>query len=96
MKIHPLQNFILVKRSESERTGSAEIYIAGSATGNYDFGTVIAASSGTQLKNGNLRPLEVRTGDKIMFGKSIGQPVKVDEAELLIMREDDIAAVIEA
>jgi chaperonin GroES len=96
MRIQPLHNFVLVKRLESERKNIADVLVAGFAIEKTNQGTVIAASAGTKLKNGSLRPLDVKIGDNILFGKHVGQQVKVDDDEFLIMREDEIVAVLEA
>ena len=93
LKINPLQHFVLVKRLESKRKGFCVPNFAPEKSAR---GTVIAASSGAQLKNCNSELLEVKTGDRILFDKSVGQSVKVDGADFLIMRDDEIAAVIEA
>lgn len=95
MKIHPLHNFVLVRRLESEHKTEAGVLIPDAATENSDQGSVIAASAGTKLKDGNLRPLEVKVGDRVLFGKFVGQPVKIDGEEHLIMREDEIIGVVE-
>lgn len=96
MKIQPLHNFVLVRRLESEFKTIAGVLIPDSVKEKANLGTVIAASAGTKLKNGGMRALEVKIGDSILFGKHAGQPVKIDEDELLIMREDEIIAVLEA
>lgn len=95
MRIYPLHNFLLVKRLESEHKTSAGILIPDAATERSDQGQVIAASAGKKLQDGKLRPLDVKIGDRVLFDKYAGQPVKVDGDELLVMREVDIIAVIE-
>jgi chaperonin GroES len=95
MKLLPLHNFVLVKRLEAVDNSVSGIIIPDMAIEKTDRGEVIAASAGKRLRNGNLHPLEVRVGDRVLFGKRAGQPVIIDGDELLIMREDDIFAVLE-
>jgi chaperonin GroES len=95
MKIRPLHDRILVKRLEEERTSKGGIIIPDTATEKPIQGKVIAAGNGKILEDGTVRPLDVKVGDKILFGKYGGTEVKVDGDELLVMREDDVMAVIE-
>lgn len=95
MKLIPLHNFVLVKRLESEHQSVSGILIPDMAAKKPDQGEVIAASAGKRLHNGKLRSLEVNVGDRVLFGKQAGQPVKIDGEEHLVMREDDIIAVLE-
>lgn len=95
MKIRPLHDRILVKRMEEERTSPGGIVIPDTATEKPIKGKVIAVGNGKILESGEIRPLDVKVGDKVLFGKYSGTEVKVDGEELLVMREDDITAVIE-
>jgi chaperonin GroES len=95
MKIRPLHDRILVKRLEEERTSAGGIIIPDTATEKPIQGKVIAVGNGKILEDGSVRKLDVKVGDKVLFGKYGGTEVKVDGEELLVMREDDIMAVIE-
>ena len=96
MKIRPLHDRVIVKRMEEERISAGGIVIPDSATEKPVRGQVIAAGNGKILENGNVRPIAVKAGDKVLFGKYSGTEVKVDGEELLVMREEDILGVIEA
>jgi chaperonin GroES len=93
MKIRPLHDRVIVKRLEEERTSPGGIVIPDSATEKPSQGKVIA--TGKILEDGKVRALDVKVGDKILFGKYSGTEVKVDGDDLLVMREEDIMAVIE-
>ncbi|MET0282339.1 MAG: co-chaperone GroES [Steroidobacteraceae bacterium] len=95
MKIRPLHDRILVKRLEEERTSAGGIIIPDSATEKPIQGKVVAVGKGKILEDGTVRNLDVKVGDKILFGKYGGTEVKVDGEELLVMREEDVLAVIE-
>ena len=95
MKIRPLHDRVIVKRLEEERTSPGGIVIPDSATEKPSQGKVISAGKGKILEDGSVRPLDVKAGDKILFGKYSGTEVKVDGDDLLVMREEDIMAVIE-
>ena len=95
MNIRPLHDRLVVRRVEEERTSAGGIVIPDSATEKPDQGEIIAAGNGKILENGDVRGLDVKVGDKVLFGKYAGTAVKVDNEELLVMREDDIVAVIE-
>jgi len=95
MKIRPLHDRILVKRLEEERTTKGGIIIPDTATEKPVQGKVVAVGNGKIQEDGKVRPLDVKVGDKILFGKYGGQEVKVDGEELLVMREEDVMAVIE-
>jgi chaperonin GroES len=95
MKIRPLHDRVIVKRMEEERTSPGGIVIPDSATEKPIKGEIVAAGNGKILENGDVRALDVRVGDKVLFGKYAGTEVKVDGDELLVMKEDDIVAVIE-
>ena len=94
MKIRPLHDRVLVKRLEEERTTAGGIVIPDSATEKPSRGKVIAVGKGKILEDGSVRPLDVKTGDQVLFGKYGGTEVKIDDEELLVMREDDIMAII--
>ncbi len=96
MKVRPLHDRVIVRRMEEETTSAGGIVIPDSATEKPSQGEVIAVGKGKIADNGNVMPLDVKTGDKVLFGKYSGNEVKVDGEELLVMREDDIMAVIEA
>jgi len=95
MNIRPLHDRVIVKRMEEERTSAGGIVIPDSATEKPIKGEVLAVGNGKILDSGEQRALDVKTGDKVLFGKYSGTEVKVDGDELLVMREDDIMAVIE-
>jgi chaperonin GroES len=95
MKIRPLHDRIIVKRLEEERTSAGGIIIPDTATEKPIQGKVIAVGNGKILEDGSVRKLDVKVGDKILFGKYGGTEVKVDGDELLVMREEDVMAVIE-
>ena len=92
--LRPLRDRIIVKRVEEERTTPGGIVIPDSATEKPIRGEVLAVGNGKILENGEQLALEVKVGDKVLFGKYSGTEVKVDDEELLVMREDDIMAVI--
>ena len=96
MKIRPLHDRVIVKRMEEERTSPGGIVIPDDSTEKPIKGEVIAAGNGKILENGDIRALDVKVGDKVLFGKYAGTEVKVEGEELLVMKEDDIMAVIEA
>lgn len=96
MKIRPLHDRVVVKRVEAERKTASGIVIPDSAGEKPDQGEVIAVGNGKKLENGEVRALDVKVGDRVLFGKYSGQSVKVDGVELLVMREEDIMGVVEA
>jgi chaperonin GroES len=95
MKIRPLHDRVIIKRMEEERKSPGGIVIPDSATEKPIRGEVVAAGKGKILENGSVRALDVKVGDKVLFGKYSGTEVKVDGEDLLVMREEDIMAVIE-
>ena len=95
MNIRPLHDRVVVKRMEEERTSAGGIVIPDSATEKPSRGEVIAAGNGKVTDSGDLRALDVKAGDTVLFGKYAGTEIKVDGEEVLIMREDDILGVIE-
>ncbi|WP_124552050.1 co-chaperone GroES [Methylophilus methylotrophus] len=96
MNIRPLYDRVIVKRVEQQRTTASGIVIPDTAAEKPEQGEVIAVGSGKQLQDGGLRPLEVKVGNHILFGKYAGQTVKLNGEELLVMREEDILGVIES
>jgi chaperonin GroES len=95
LKIRPLHDRVIIKRLEEQRTSPGGIVIPDSATEKPIKGKVIAVGKGKILENGEVRPLDVKVGDHILFGKYSGTEVKVDGDDLLVMREEDVMAVIE-
>ena len=94
MKLRPLHDRLVVKRLDNERKTASGIVIPDNAAEKPDQGEVIAVGNGKILEDGKVRALDVKVGDKILFGKYSGQTVKVDGEELLVLREDDVMAVI--
>jgi chaperonin GroES len=95
MKIRPLHDRVIIRRLEEERTSPGGIVIPDTATEKPIRGKVIAVGSGRITEKGEVRPLDIKKGDTVLFGKYSGTEVKVDGEELVVMREDDIMAVIE-
>jgi chaperonin GroES len=95
MKIRPLHDRVIVKRLESETKTAGGIVIPDSAAEKPVQGKIVAVGKGKILEDGSVRPLDVKVGDKILFGKYSGTEVKVDGDELVVMREEDVMAVIE-
>ena len=95
MNIRPLHDRVVIRRMEEERTSAGGIVIPDSATEKPAQGVVVAVGKGKILENGDVRPLDVKVGDKVLFSKYGGTEVKVEGEELLVMREDDITGVIE-
>ena len=96
MKIRPLHDRIVVKRWEEEKTSPGGIVIPDTAKEKPIKGEVVAVGSGKALDNGQIRALDVKVGDKVLFGKYAGTEVKIDGTEYLMLREDDIMGVFEA
>ncbi|HKQ29457.1 MAG TPA: co-chaperone GroES [Burkholderiales bacterium] len=95
MKIRPLHDRVIVKRIEEERKSAGGIVIPDTAAEKPDQGEIVAVGKGKKDEQGKVIPLDVKVGDKILFGKYSGQTVKVKGDELLVMREEDIMGVIE-
>jgi chaperonin GroES len=94
-KIRPLHDRVIVKREEDERKSPGGIVIPDTATEKPMKGRVIAVGKGKILEGGDVRPLDVKIGDKVLFGKYSGTEVKMDGDDVLVMREEDIMAIIE-
>jgi chaperonin GroES len=95
MKIRPLHDRVVVRRLEEERKTASGIVIPDTAAEKPDQGEVIAIGNGKILEDGKTRPLDVKVGDRVLFGKYSGQTVKVKGEEFLVMREEDIMGVVE-
>ncbi len=95
MQIRPLHDRVIVKRVEEERTTAGGIVLPDSATEKPIRGKVLAVGKGKILENGDIRPLDVKVDDIVLFGKYSGTDVKVEGDELLVMREEDIMGIIE-
>ena len=95
MKLRPLHDRVIVKRLDQERKTASGIVIPDNAAEKPDQGEVLAVGNGKVGDDGKVRPLGVKVGDKVLFGKYSGQTVKVDGDELLVMKEDDLFAVVE-
>ena len=95
MKIRPLQDRVVVKRKEEETTSAGGIVLPGSATEKPAQGEVLAVGPGRLLDNGEVRPIDLKVGDTVVFGKYASNTVKMDDDELLILNESDIFGVLE-
>ena len=95
MKIRPLHDRVIVKRLEEERKSAGGIVIPDNAAEKPDQGEVIAVGPGGRDEAGKLIPIDLKVGDRVLFGKYSGQTVKVEGDELLVMKEDDLFAVVE-
>jgi chaperonin GroES len=95
MKLRPLHDRLIVKRVDAETKTASGIVIPGSAAEKPDQGLVLAVGAGKRDDSGKIIPMDVKVGDKVLFGKYAGQAVKVDGDEVMVMREDDIMAVVE-
>lgn len=95
MKLRPLHDRVIVKRLDNERKTASGIVIPDNVAEKPDQGEVLAVGTGKILEDGKVRALDVKVGNRILFGKYSGQAVKVEGEELLVMREDDIMAIVE-
>lgn len=93
MKLRPLGDRVIVQRLESETKTASGIVIPESASEKPDQGTVVAVGPGRRADDGSIIPLELKEGDKVLFGKYAGQSVKVDGEEVLVIREEEVLAV---
>jgi len=96
MKMRPLHDRVIVKRIEQQRKTASGIVIPDNAAEKPEQGEILAIGDGKRLQDGTIQPLTLKVGDQVLFGKYAGQTVKVDGEELLILREDDVLAVVEA
>ena len=96
MKIRPLHDRVIVKRVDSEQKTKGGLFIPDTAKEKPVEGTILAVGNGKILEDGNVRTLEVKEGDRVLFGKYSGTEVKLDGQEHLILREDDILGVVES
>ena len=96
MKIRPLHDRVIVKRIDEERKSAGGIVIPDTAAEKPDQGEIVAVGKGKKDDNGKLIAIDVKVGDRVLFGKYSGQTVKVKGDELLVMREEDLMGVIEA
>jgi chaperonin GroES len=94
MNLRPLHDRVIVKRLDQETKTASGLIIPDAAAEKPDQGEIIATGNGKVQENGQLRPLDVKVGDRVLFGKYSGQTVKVEGEELLVMREEDIMAVL--
>ena len=96
MKIRPLHDRVIVKRLDNERKTASGIVIPDNAAEKPDQGEIVAVGPGKRDDNGKVNTLDVKVGDRVLFGKYSGQTVKVEGDELLVMREEDIMAIVES
>ena len=96
MSFRPLHDRVLVRRVEAEEKTAGGIIIPDSAKEKPAEGEIVAAGTGARAEDGKITPLDVKVGDRVLFGKYAGQTVKVDGQEVLVMREEDIMGVLEA
>jgi chaperonin GroES len=95
MNLRPLQDRIIVKRLEEETVTAGGIFIPETAKEKPQKGEVIAVGKGKKTEDGKVLPVDVKKGDKVLFGKYAGTEIKIDGEEYLIMREDDILGIME-
>ncbi|ARP85259.1 co-chaperone GroES [Bordetella genomosp. 9] len=95
MALRPLNDRVIIKRLDNERKTASGIVIPDSAAEKPDQGEVIAVGPGKRTEDGKVLPVDLKAGDKVLFGKYSGQTVKVDGEELLVIREEEILAVIQ-
>lgn len=96
MNMRPLHDRVIIKRAEEETTSAGGIVLPGSAAEKPSRGHVVAVGRGKLLENGEIRPLDVKAGDQVLFGKYSGNEVKIDGDDFIVMREDEIMAIIES
>ena len=96
MNIRPLHDRVIVRRMEEEVTSPGGIVLPDAAKEKPVQGEVLAVGNGKLLENGDVRPLDVKVGDRVLFGKYSGTEVKIDGEDLLVMREEDIMGVLES
>jgi len=94
MNIRPLQDRVLVRRAKEETKSAGGIILTGSAQDKPSEGEIVAVGNGRKLENGSTQPMDVKAGDKVLFGKFAGSEVKVGDEDLLMMIENDILGII--
>jgi chaperonin GroES len=95
VNIRPLHDRVVIKREAEERKSAGGIVIPDTASEKPTFGKVIAVGKGKILENGDTRTLDVKVGDRVLFGKYSGTEVKVDNQDVVVMREDDVMAIVD-
>ena len=95
MNIRPLQDRVVVRRTEEETKSAGGIVLPGSATEKPSQGEVLAVGPGKKLESGSVQPVDLKAGDKVLFGQYAGNTVKIDGEELLIMNESEVFGVVE-
>jgi chaperonin GroES len=95
MNLRPLHDRVVIRRSEEERTSAGGIVIPDSAAEKPIQGEVVAVGNGKLLDDGSVRSLDVKVGDRVLFGKYSGTEIKLADEKLLVMREDDIMGIVE-
>jgi chaperonin GroES len=95
MALRPLHDRVIIKRRDNERTTASGIVIPDSAAEKPDQGEVLAVGPGKKTEDGKLIPMDLKVGDKVLFGKYAGQSVKVDGDEVLVIREEEVFAVVQ-
>jgi len=95
MNIRPLQDRVVVRRTEEESTSAGGIVLPGSATEKPSQGEVLAVGPGKKLESGTVQPVDLKAGDRVLFGQYSGSTVKIDGEELLIMNESEVFGVVE-
>ena len=95
MNLRPLQDRVIVKRVEEETKTAGGLFIPETAKEKPQRGEIVAAGKGKKTEDGKVLPLDVKVGDKVLFGKYAGTEIKVDGEDYLMMREDDLLAVVE-
>lgn len=95
-KIRPLQDRVIVQRVESEEKTASGLFIPDAAKEKPQQGKVIAVGKGKVREDGTIHPLDLKSGDRVLFGKYAGTEIKIDNSDFLILREDDILGVLEA
>lgn len=94
MKIRPLHDRVVIRRMEEETTTKGGIVLPGTATEKPSRGEVLAVGPGKTLDNGEIRKIDVKVGDNVLFGKYSGTEVNVDDEDIVVMREDDIMGIV--
>ncbi|MDA7772954.1 co-chaperone GroES [Pseudomonadales bacterium] len=95
MNIRPLQDRVVVRRTEEETKSAGGIVLPGSATEKPSQGEVLAVGPGKKLDSGSVQPVDLKAGDRVLFGQYAGNTVKIDGEELLIMNESEVFGVVE-